>query len=210
MQQPNIIHTDPERTRFFDQLSETWDHHGPSPTGEKVRSFLGRLNPQAGQVVLDVGTGTGMMIPYIFEWEPDRVTAVDLSRRMLEKLEEKYAARFGAKLITLQGDIHTLDLCPDSVDMVICNGVYPHFYDKALALNRLVRCLKPGGVLAIIHFASREFINSVHGSASHELIRQDLLEPVEEVANLARKTGFMVRETADNSQEYFVIATKSS
>ena len=50
------------------------------------------------------------------------------------------------------------------------------------------------GVLAVNHFAGREFINSIHGSSSHDLIRRDLLDPAMMVSETIACHGFHVTE----------------
>ncbi len=199
---------DYERTLFFDNLSLTWDSSGPSPAAAKVGSFLAKLDLAPGGVILDVGTGTGMMVPYLFELEPETVIALDLSAGMLSKLREKFAGRYQDRLLMYQGDVHCLTLPDGTIDAAVCNGVYPHFNDKPKALAELYRVLKPEGILAINHFAGKTLINQIHGAASHPLIREDLLEPVAELALQVHRAGFKVLEVADNETEYYLIAQK--
>jgi len=199
---------DSAREKFFDEFSHRWDQSGPSPGTDVVLAFLRKLNIDSDKTVLDVGTGTGLLIPHIFSFHPARVLALDLSAGMLAKLREKHSARFGSGLVIMQGDVHMLNLPDATVDIVICNGVYPHFHDKALALSQLQRVLSKGGVLAVNHFACREFINSVHGSSSHDLIRQDLLDPAAILSETIVGCGFHVKELRDDANEFYVIAEK--
>ncbi|NLW47046.1 MAG: class I SAM-dependent methyltransferase [Firmicutes bacterium] len=199
---------DDKRAVFFDKLAETWDTSGPSPAATLVRAFLKKLNLTPGSIILDVGTGTGMMVPYLFELEPEKVMALDLSEVMLSKLRAKYETHYGAELIVSQGDVHFLSLPDASIDAAICNGVYPHFDNKPKALAELLRVLKAKGIIAINHFTNKAFINKVHGEASDPLIRKDLLEPVEDLANLVIKAGFNILDMADNEHEYYLIAEK--
>lgn len=202
------VQVDSAREKFFDELSDSWDMKGPSPEPEVVRSFLWKLNIDSNKTVLDVGTGTGMLIPHIFSCNPARVIAMDLSEGMLEKLRGKHASRFGARLEILQGDVHLLNLPDATVDIAVCNGVYPHFHDQSLALSQLCRVLKKGGILAVNHFAGREFINSIHGSSSHDLIRRDLLGPAMTVSETIAGCGFHVKKWHDDATEYYIIAEK--
>ncbi|MDI6742053.1 MAG: class I SAM-dependent methyltransferase [Smithella sp.] len=203
------INVDLERAQFFDDLSDRWDTSGPSPDAKEVLTFLKKLKIDSGKTVLDVGTGTGMLIPHIFSFDPGNVIALDLAERMLEKLHKKYAPRFGSKLEISQQDVHKLDIDDATVDIIICNGVYPHFHDKPLALSQLRRVLKTGGTLAINHFAGREFVNKVHGSSAHPLIRQDLLDPVTILKETIACSGFSLKEWRDDATEYYLIAEKS-
>ena len=202
------VKVDLARAKFFDELSDSWDAKGPSPEPDVVLTFLRKLNIDSEKTVLDVGTGTGLLIPHIFSFHPARVIAMDLSSRMLSILRGKHSSRFGAGLEILQGDVHLLNLQDASVDIAVCNGVYPHFQDKPLALSQLHRVLKKGGVLAVNHFASREFINSIHGSSSHDLIRQDLLGPAMILSKTITRCGFHVKEWRDDATEYYLIAEK--
>jgi len=199
---------DTARAKFFDELSVSWDTRGPSPAPEAVLTFLRKLPIDSDKTVLDIGTGTGLLIPHILSFNPARVIAMDLSARMLSILEGKYSSRYGARLEILQGDVHLLNLQDATVDTAICNGVYPHFHDKRLALSQLGRVLKKGGILAVNHFAGRAFINGVHGSSSHDLIRQDLLEPAMMVSETIAGCGFQVKEWRDDATEFYVIAEK--
>jgi len=199
---------DSARAKFFDELSDSWDTKGPSPEQGVVLTFLRKLNIDSNKTVLDVGTGTGMLVPYIFSCNPARVIAMDLSAGMLEKLRGKHSSRFGSGLVILQGDVHLLNLPDDTVDIAVCNGVYPHFHDKLLAMSQLRRVLKKGGILAVNHFAGREFVNSIHGSSSHDLIRRDLLDPAMMVSEIIAGCGFHVQEWRDDATEYYLIAEK--
>jgi ubiquinone/menaquinone biosynthesis C-methylase UbiE len=202
------VKVDLARTKFFDELSDSWDTNGPSPKPEVVMTFLRKLNIDSDKTVLDVGTGTGLLIPHIFSFHPARVIAMDLSARMLSILQGKYSYRFGARLEILHGDVHLLNLHDAAVDVAICNGVYPHFRDKLLALSQLRRVLKKGGILAVNHFAGRQFINSIHGSSSHDLIQQDLLDPAVILSETIAGCGFHVKEWRDDSTEFYLIAEK--
>jgi demethylmenaquinone methyltransferase/2-methoxy-6-polyprenyl-1,4-benzoquinol methylase len=202
------VKVDLAREKFFDQLSDSWDTNGPSPEPEVVLPFLQKLNIDSDKTVLDVGTGTGLLIPHIFSFHPVRVIAMDLSARMLSILRGKYSSRFGARLEILHGDVHLLNLHNATVDIAVCNGVYPHFHDKLLALSQLQRVLKKGGILAVNHFASRQFINSIHRSSSHDLIRQDLLGPAIILSETIAGCGFHVKEWRDDSTEFYLIAEK--
>ena len=202
------VKVDLARAKFFDEFSDSWDTKGPSPEPEVVLTFLRKLNINSKKIVLDVGTGTGFLIPHIFSFHPARVIAMDLSAGMLSILRGKYSPRFGANLEILHGDVHLLNLRDATVDIAVCNGVYPHFHDKPLALSQLHRVLKKGGVLAVNHFAGRQFINSIHGSSSHDLIRRDLLDPAMMVSETIACHGFHVTEWQDDPTEYYLIAEK--
>ncbi|TCL68583.1 demethylmenaquinone methyltransferase/2-methoxy-6-polyprenyl-1,4-benzoquinol methylase [Hydrogenispora ethanolica] len=199
---------DLNRMAFFEGLAEQWDVVGTPPSPAKVAAFLEKVGLESGDRVLDLGTGTGLMIPYIFGWDPATVWAVDLSPKMLAKVREKYGTVYGDRLRLLQADVHQLPLEDGSLDKAICNGTFPHFHDKALALAQLHRVLSPGGTLAIHHFIGRNRLNAIHAQSANEWIRQDQLEPVTKLAALAGAAGFAVQMSIDSETEYGLIAVK--
>ena len=68
--------------RFFDERADTWDsssHVGKSRAQGAVVSLVG-VKP--GDRVLDLGCGTGVMVPYYLEAGAGSVLGVDLSEKM--------------------------------------------------------------------------------------------------------------------------------
>ena len=49
---------------FFDRVAEKWDET-VQQNPDKLKAIFGYIGLEAGQRVLDVGTGTGILIPYI-------------------------------------------------------------------------------------------------------------------------------------------------
>ncbi|GAG04197.1 unnamed protein product, partial [marine sediment metagenome] len=78
---------------YFDNAANTWDEKFHTP---ELSSFLEKLVPQfglkAGQTVLDVGTGTGVLIPYLIRavGPAGSVTAIDYSEKMVQICKTKH------------------------------------------------------------------------------------------------------------------------
>ena len=70
---------------FFDKLAPSWDANEIRSTPERVKSILAKLPLKSGMSILDLGTGTGVLVPYLSEivGNEGSVTAVDLSEGML-------------------------------------------------------------------------------------------------------------------------------
>ncbi len=71
----------------------------------------GRISP--GDSVLDIGTGTGILIPLIEKYTPRNIYACDLSERMLAQLQKSHP-----HVKTFLADIRELQLPNDSIDVV--------------------------------------------------------------------------------------------
>ncbi len=199
---------DKERAGFFDNLAERWDQTGPVPSAEAIEKFLAKMRIGAGERVVDLGTGTGLLVPYIMKYGPGEVVAVDLSEKMLQRLAAKYQSFYGDKLKISRQDVHCLTFEDETKDVAICNSVFPHFHDKPKALSEIYRVLKSGGRMAVHHFAGREKINSFHSAAADPRIREDFLEDGTDLAVMVKKAGFTVVEMSDTDQEYFLLAIK--
>jgi len=151
-----------------------------------------------------VGTGTGVLIPLLLKITgAETITAIDFAQKMIEEAEKK----FGGKGITfIAGDALKHPFEQSSFDFIICNSVFPHFENKQEALSHLGGLLKDGGLLAILHAASREKINGIHAKTG--IIHDDTLPEAELTAEFLRKSGLKVEILIDNDRLYAVCARR--
>lgn len=173
---------------YFDSMAASWDEKF-KPDYAKINyilSFLGDLN---GGRVLDVGTGTGALVP-LLKPAGCRIDAIDISEKMIEVARAKYSdvADF------IVDDIQTAQL-QNRYDVIVCHNVYPHFADKEVTLKNIKNHLLDKGKLLIAHSCSREEINRRH--RENESVREDVLPSVAEVTKLAEKAGFKTLYTKD-------------
>lgn len=104
--------------------------------------------PQAGERVLEVGTGTGFSYRY---YPPDvDVTAIDLCPEMLA-IAAKKTSRARARVRVAVMDAHALALRDAVFDIVL----FPHslglMHDPASALSEVARVTRAGAELRILH-----------------------------------------------------------
>lgn len=94
-----------------------------------------------GKKVLDIGCGTGRIIPDLLEKEA-KVTGADVSTEMLKIAVKKFPNSTFVK-----ADIRELPFKDDSFDIVISAFVIVHLKQCELeeAFNEVYRVLKPGG-----------------------------------------------------------------
>ncbi|HWQ62272.1 MAG TPA: class I SAM-dependent methyltransferase [Negativicutes bacterium] len=185
---------------FFNNLAADWDNM-PQPDQKKLTHIAARLQLHAGQAVLDVGTGTGVMLPFLREGiGPDgTLIAVDIAEKMIAKASEKYAslARFQT------ADVAALPFADGSFDRVICYSAFPHFPDKEMALREMARVLKPTGAIFVAHSAGREHVNHFHHSLK-SFVSHDHLPDDEEMRRLGTATGCEA-DFIENSQDYYIL-----
>lgn len=197
---------DPRRT-FFEQLAEKWDAQQPPDREERLRRLLAPFRDLLweARAVLEIGTGTGALIPILREIAPAaHILSIDLAHGMLRRARARCP---DARLV--QADAHHLPFPAGSFDRAVCHNTFPHFRDKCAALSELARVLCPEGLLLILHDRSREEVNAIHRSVGGA-IGEDLLPPGEELAYLLRETGFITVEVEDGLEHYRVISCRTT
>jgi demethylmenaquinone methyltransferase/2-methoxy-6-polyprenyl-1,4-benzoquinol methylase len=186
-----------ERHDFFNDRAEQWDTINHYDMG-KIELMLKLLYIKNGDAVLDVGTGTGILIPLLLQFT-DTICAIDSAEKMIEVARKKYAH---AKVDFVHGDVMEYPFDDSAFDHIICYSVFPHFDDKPRAVARLAKKLKPGGFLSVLHSASKEKINGVHVHVHNRDIMADNLPPASGLISCAQNSGLREEIIIDNAEMY--------
>ncbi|MDD2421939.1 MAG: methyltransferase domain-containing protein, partial [Heliobacteriaceae bacterium] len=191
---------------YFDAKAAIWDTLGDPATGERLRAIVGELAIQPGARVLDVGTGTGVLVPLLVPavGPAGRVVALDLAGEMLKKAREKFPVR---QVEFVQGDIIRPPFPAASFDEIICNACFPHLQDKPRAVRQMAALLKPGGRLVVCHASSREALNQMHHSIGG-VVGSDLLPEAPVMHQLFAVAGLTEIKITDTPDKYIVTARK--
>lgn len=99
----------------------------------------------AGRTVLDAGCGAGYGSRLLAEAGAREVVGVDIAGAVLEAI----APTMPDNVRLQTGDLRSLELDDDSVEVVVCFEVIEHFDEPMVVLDELVRVLAPGGLLLI-------------------------------------------------------------
>ena len=173
---------------YFDRHASSWDEmlkyeEKTSQLSEAVKWF----ELTKGDSVLDVGTGTGILLPLIRDAIGPKGVLIgfDFSIRMLEKAVHRKCS--GEKIL-VNASVESLPFQPDLFDRIICFSAFPHFTDKAKALVEMVRVLKSGGFLFIAHLKSVEELNQFHRHLGGP-VANDFLPHPERIRSLMTESG---------------------
>lgn len=161
--------------RYFDRLAPGWDA-GITPNDEIISLILDNAQVTEGKDILDVGCGTGVLIPYYLKRNVRSVTAVDISPGMTAIARERFSR---PDVSILCGDAAELKTKKRFGSIVIYNAL-PHFQDPELLISHLSTLLKHGGILTAAHGLSREKINSLHHGITEHI--SGGLMPADELA----------------------------
>ena len=190
-----------DRPEFFDHHAAGWDADRDPEEEAGLARVVTLAEVQLGQAVLDVGTGTGVLIPHLLRvvGPTGKIVAVDLSSEMLEVAREK---EFRPSVIFLEADVHHLPLPEAEFDRVICNAALPHFEDRAQSIREMLRVLRPEGILVISHPIGREAVNRLHREVGGP-VQEDRVPPPEAMAVLLQEAG-LTEVWAVDEPEFFL------
>lgn len=102
---------------------------------------------QAGEVVLDLGSGAGIdcFLAAHAVGDTGRVIGVDMTAEMLDRARANARASGVENVEFRLGEIEHLPVADDSVDVIISNCVVNLSPDKPQVFREAFRALKPGG-----------------------------------------------------------------
>lgn len=146
MHQVGVDYADPQAVAVYDAR-----HRKFRDVEKENEAILDGLDVRAGQVVLEMGCGTGA-----FSMQAARrgahVHAVDVSRAMLDFASDR-AGRAGVKGIEFHhGGFLTYDHSGEPVDAAVSSVALHHLPDfwKIVGLERLAGIMRPGGRLYLM------------------------------------------------------------
>ena len=163
------------RKAYFNQLADSWDKRFQT---EALSTFLERLVPTfgllPGQKILDIGTGTGILIPFLLKavGPTGQISAIDYAEKMVKICKSKYAHLPNVTFTVQQ--VEKLDFPSQTFDAVTCFGLFPHIENKEEALQQINRVLKTNGKLIISHALSSTEIKAHHHNASSAVAHDEL------------------------------------
>ena len=184
---------------FFNSLAEKWDSICYHPS-EKVNYVIDKMELKDGDSVLDIGSGTGVTIPYLEEriGTNGKITALDIAEKMLEISKKKNIYE------NLEFEIKDFFeyTTTKKFNHILAYSCYPHFKDEESFFKKAYSLLEDKGKIVIAHIESKEVINSRHKEEENNIISLKLSD-VEKICELANEQGFKSIYKED-SEDYFI------
>ena len=190
---------------YFNGKAIIWDEMIVEKNQQKLEEMANRLTIKPGSRILDVGTGTGVFIPFLLDrmGANGQLFAIDIAENMLQR---SMCKGFGDKIALIQADITITPLISSFLDVVVCYSAFPHFKNKPLTLLEIFRILKTQGCLYICHTSSRSAINGIHQKISE--LQHDLLPNADEMQKMLSDCGFVDTVVDESEDSYLVSAVK--
>lgn len=188
-----------EIIEFFDGLALKWDEM-QLPNDDRINKLLDMAGIGAGQSLLDIACGTGVLFPYYLQRGVKYIVGVELSPKMAELAKSKFPQ---PQITVLNEDI--LEHKPRlHYEQVMLYNAFPHFLQPKQLIKALADMLASGARLTIAHGMSRAAINA-HHRGINAISRP--LPAAEELAALL-KYYFCPDIMLDNEQMYMISAIR--
>lgn len=195
-----------QRKSFFDAHAAGWDEmlarDGRLHMLAMVAEWFG---VREGESVLDVGTGTGALLPFLGRavGPGGTLVAMDFSLNMLVQA----IPHRPETAVLINAGVAAIPLRAESFDKVTCFSAFPHFPDKQKALLEMARVLKNGGTVSIAHLHSVEEIAKLHGTVGGP-VHRDRLPDREAMELLMEGAGLTGNEIVNEPGRYLARGTK--
>ena len=189
---------------YFNQKAASWDETSSERDVTKLERMAKCLDIKPGSTVLDVGTGTGVFIPFLLRetGKGGRIVALDIAEKMLMRARAK---GFNGNIDCLCADVTNIPLHSEIFDVIVCYSSFPHFQDKSRAFAEMKRVIKRGGRLLICHTSSRASINETHRQIP--AVENDIIPDEDEMQIILLGAGF-IEIKIDDSESYLASARK--
>ena len=134
--------------------AEDWIRTLESPArvaGLRIDEVIGRLGLTPGDVVADLGAGSGLFaFPLAKAVGPGRVYAVELDEGFLTHMRTKAKTEGITNLVPVLGQFTDPSLPARDVDVAFFHDVLHHVENRSAYLKSVAGYLKPGGRIVVI------------------------------------------------------------
>jgi len=173
------------------------------PGGAELTERLARaLDVEAGDVVVDIGSGLGTSALVIARATGCAVVGVDLSRANVERAGVRAAAAgLAGRVRFLEGDAEVLPLADASADGAMSECSLCLVPDKATAAREMARVLRPGARVAISDVTAlpAELPPELRTLSAWTACLADA-RPLAELAALLEESGLVVDELEEHNE----------
>jgi ubiquinone/menaquinone biosynthesis C-methylase UbiE len=178
--------------RFESNGRDVYDHRN------EIVEAVG-LKP--GITVADVGAGTGLFTRLFSPavGATGKVYAVDIAKEFIEHIENLAHDQKMDNIVGVVCKQDSVELPPDSVDLVFICDVYHHFEYPQKTMQSIYRSLKPKGQLVLVDYVriqgkSSDFVMG-HVRAGQEVFTQEIVDAgfkqIEEKKDLLKESYFL-------------------
>lgn len=121
---------------------------------QKPRELIANIGVEPGDVVADIGTGVGFMIPYFLEvvGPEGKIVAEDIQQQFLDQVETHKSEQGWTNVETILGGQVDPKLPTNAVDVAFILDAYHHFEHPTDTIRAIANSLKADGRLVVVDF----------------------------------------------------------
>lgn len=186
---------------FFNEYAGKWDSY--SVNTEAIAAIFNNLEINENSTVLDVGCGTGVLVPFYLEKNIHHLDAIDISDRMIEICRRKFD---DPRINFICQNVMELET-EEQYDLIMIYNAFPHLPDHDRLFKHLTDLLKDNGQLVIAHGLSLAHLMEVH-----EGVPSDVAIPFPDLDTLRKELSeyLTVTEIVDNDDMFYMKAIKQN
>ena len=146
---------------------------------QKPHEVLTALNIKPGEVIADIGAGSGYFTFRLshFVGDKGKIYAVDVSPDMVRHVNRRIRATKASNVVTILADNDDPLLADQSVNRFFICDVWHHVENQTKYLSLMKKMLKPGGEIVMIDFHKKEL--PFGPPMQMKIAREDLIKQME-------------------------------
>lgn len=193
------------QSEFFDSIAKEWDNI-IEVNEEKINTLLSKVDIKDNDNILDVGTGTGVLIPFLKNLNSNGIIkGIDVSSGMLDIANQKFKELENVSFEVLDVENSSIE---EKYDKIILYSMFPHLKNKTNTIKILVENnLNEYGKLIIAHSNSREFLNNMH-KEKDKRVSEDRLIPIKDQKTLFEQVNLNVLDAYEDDEIYYLVVNK--
>lgn len=188
---------------YFDEMASIWDD-ATLHNKTYIRNMLKLTDIKEGDKILDIGSGTGVLIDYIREVDKcGNIVEVDSSQKMLNMARAKNYN--DENVIYLRMDVENTEI-EGVFDIIILYNSLPYLRNKVEVLTRLYdNNLNNDGRVLIFHNGNETQINLLH-ACGDKRISNAYLPPFDYLSDQIQKRGISI--VYSSNDDYAIVLKK--
>jgi ubiquinone/menaquinone biosynthesis C-methylase UbiE len=184
------FYMDREIAQVMGHLAAGWLERPEREREEEPTKLIKALELKAGDVVADVGAGSGYFTFRIADkvGPKGKVLAVDIQQEMLDLISRKMKTKGVANVEPILGTESDPKLPAEKVDLIFMVDVYHEFSFPFEMTENMVKALKPGGRLVFVEYRLEDPevpIKLVHKMTEKQVIKEMKAHPLKFVKTIS-------------------------